>query len=311
MGQPWGLSGPQFLGVYAAAIAAVIIIVLLFRRAMRTVPGAIPARELSPYEVGYLSGGPRRAAEVIIAELAGTGALRVDSRGRVSEAGRSIPGTRSGQFADSFDRVWPHGLPPGGERTARARDKLSADPRVTGIGAGLRAQSLLISPARLAWLRIVTGAATAVLLIAGIARIIEGAVNHRPVSYLVMLVIAAGLVGIALLRAACGARQPTSLGARYLTARPWSAAQGSFAAGLAQPGAPGFTAFPGGHGVASPPIAAGAALFGVALAGFSAVEDPGLRAALIAGMPTTSGSSSSCGGSGCGGGGCGGGGCGG
>jgi hypothetical protein len=52
MGQPWGLSGPQFLGIYAAAILAVIIVVLLARRAMRTVPGAFPARELSPWGCG-------------------------------------------------------------------------------------------------------------------------------------------------------------------------------------------------------------------------------------------------------------------
>jgi uncharacterized protein (TIGR04222 family) len=315
MGQPWGLSGPQFLGIYAAAIAAVIIIVLLSRRAMRTVPGAFPARELSPYEVGYLSGGPRRAAEVIIAELAGTGALRVDSRGRLSETG---PGVRSGQFADSFSRVWPHGMRPGGERTARVRDQLSADPHVGGIGADLRARSLLISRARLSRLRMITAATIAVLLIVGIARIIEGTSNHRPVSYLVMLVIGAAIVGAGLLRAACGGNQPTSLGARYLVSRPWSVPQGPVAAGLGQPGLPGFTAIPGlagaagGYGGSSPReiAAGGATLFGVALAGFSAVEDPGLRAALIAGMPT-SGGSSSCGGSGCGGGGCGGGGCGG
>jgi uncharacterized protein (TIGR04222 family) len=326
MGQPWGLSGPQFLGIYAAAIVAVIIIVLLSRRAMRTVPGALPARELSPHEVGYLSGGPRRAAEVIIAELAGTGALRVDSRGRITETG---PGIRSGQFADSFSRVWPQGMRPGGERTARVRDQLSADPRVRGIGADLRARSLLISQARLSRLRMVTAAAIAVLLIAGIARIIEGAGNHRPVSYLIMLVIGAAVVGVGLLRAACGGNQPTSLGARYLISRPWSAPQGSVAASLGQPGIPGFTAIPAVPGLAGPAggygrdtpwgilrspapetAAGGAALFAVALAGFSAVEDPGLRSALIAGMPT-SGGSSSCGGSGCGGGGCGGGGCGG
>ena len=301
MGQPWGLSGPQFLGIYAAAIGAVIIIVLLFRRAMRTVPGAFPARELSPYEVGYLSGGPRRAAEVIIAELAATGALRVDSRGRISETGR---GVRSGRFADSFSRVWPRGMRPGGERTARVRDQLSADPRVRKIDADLRARSLLISRARLSRLRMVAAAVIAVLLLVGIARIIEGASSHRPVSYLVMLVIGAAIVGVALLRAACGGNQPTSLGARYLISRPWSAPQGSV--GIA-----------GGYGGSLPPeIAAGrAAMFGVALAGFSAVEDPGLRTALIAGMPTSGGSSSSsssCGGSsGCGGGGCGGGGCGG
>jgi uncharacterized protein (TIGR04222 family) len=296
MGQPWGLSGPQFLGVYAVALAAVIIIVLLFRRAMRSAPGTFLATELSPYEVGYLSGGPRRAAEVIIAELAGTGDLRVDSRGRISEAGAGI---RSGPFAGSFDRAWPDGMPPGGVRTARVRDRLSADPRVTAMGAGLRARSLLIPGPRLSRLRMVTAAAIAVLLIAGLARIIEGAGNHRPVSYLVMLVIGAAVASIVLARAACGANQPTSLGARYLTSRPWSVPR----------------AFSAGYGGVIRPspgeVVAGASLFGVALAGFGAVEDPGLRTALIAGLPSTSGGSSSCGGSGCGGGGCGGGGCGG
>jgi hypothetical protein len=275
MGQPWGLSGPQFLGVYAAALAAVIIVVLLFRRAMRSVPGTFPATELSPYEVGYLSGGPRRAAEVIIAELAGTGDLRVDSRGRISEAGACV---RSGPFAGSFDRAWPVGMPPGGERTAR---------------------SLLIPGPRLSRLRMVTTGAIAVLLIAGLARIIEGAGNHRPVSYLVMLVIGAAVASIVLARAACGANQPTSLGARYLSSRPWSVPQGLSAGygGVIRP-SPG-------------EVVAGASLFGVALAGLGAVEDPGLRTALIAGLPSTSGGSSSCGGGGCGGGGCGGGGCGG
>jgi uncharacterized protein (TIGR04222 family) len=48
-----------------------------------------------------------------------------------------------------------------------------------------------------------------------------------------------------------------------------------------------------------------AALLGIALAGLAAVEDPTLRTALLAGMPSSGG------GGGCGGGGCGGGGCGG
>ena len=305
MGQPWGLSGPQFLGVYATAIVAVIIIVLAYRRAMRHVPATFPARELSPCEVGYLSGGPRRAAEVIIADLAGTGALRVDSRGKISEAGTSA---RSGQLADAFSRLWPHGMPPGGERTARVRDRLSSDPQVTGIAEDLRAQSLMISRARASRLRLATAALTAALLIAGIARIIEGAGNHRPVSYLVMLVIGAAVVGIGLLRTAGSTRQPTSLGARYLTVKPWAVPQGTAAAGQGQLRIPGFPGRPGAGGLAG--ATGGAALFGVALAGFSAVDDPGLRTALIAGMPSSGGSSSG-GGCGGGGGGCGGGGCGG
>jgi hypothetical protein len=58
MGKPWGLSGPQFLGVYAAVLAAVII-ALPSRRAMRAAPGTFPATELSPCEVGYLTASGR------------------------------------------------------------------------------------------------------------------------------------------------------------------------------------------------------------------------------------------------------------
>jgi hypothetical protein len=59
-------------------------------------------------------------------------------------------------------------------------------------------------------------------------------------------------------------------------------------------------------------VLASAALIGVALAGYAAVPDDSLRAALLAGMPSaaSSGGGCSCGGGGCGGG-CGGGGCGG
>lgn len=45
-----------------------------------------------------------------------------------------------------------------------------------------------------------------------------------------------------------------------------------------------------------------AALLGIALAGLAAVEDPALRTALLAGLPSSGGDGGGCGGGGCGGG---------
>jgi hypothetical protein len=49
---------------------------------------AVPRGLLSSggYQVGYLAGGARRAAEVVIGELTASVALRVDSSGQVSQA---------------------------------------------------------------------------------------------------------------------------------------------------------------------------------------------------------------------------------
>lgn len=107
MGQPWGLSGPQFLGVYAAGIGLTIVIPLIIRQVIRGLPGRRIRCELDPYEVGYLVGGPRRAAEVVIAEGVDCGALRVDSSGRVTRAYQAVA---TGPHAGVLDRVTQDGL---------------------------------------------------------------------------------------------------------------------------------------------------------------------------------------------------------
>ena len=48
MGEPWGLSGPQFLGVYVGGLALVLVTPALVRQVIRGVPGYRPARDLDP-----------------------------------------------------------------------------------------------------------------------------------------------------------------------------------------------------------------------------------------------------------------------
>src|SRR5882757_9185433 len=80
MGQePWGLSGPEFLSYYFAAIVAALALAAV----IRTLPklgSARPTAELSAVAFGYLAGGPERAVETAVARLLEAGALRA-SRG--------------------------------------------------------------------------------------------------------------------------------------------------------------------------------------------------------------------------------------
>ena len=293
MSQPWGLSGPQFLGVYAAGIGLTIVIPLIFRQVIRRVPDCEIVRQLDPYEVGYLAGGRRRVAQMIVAEQVDSGALRVDSAGKLSEADRLA---RTGPHAGSLDRITPAGMPDG-LRTSAVCEKLRPDPAIAEIGRGLRADKFIISEERMTALRLVTAALMAALLITGILRMIEGVSNHRPVSYLFLLILLSVFVDIFLLVNIL-VRPPSSMtGSAYLK-RLRENRESSRS--LVAPGA------------AVAALAGEAVLLGVALEGFGGVPDEATRAAFLAGMPSSSGGGGSgCGGGGCGGGGCGGGGCGG
>ena len=56
----WGISGPAFAGLYLIAAIVLLITTLLIQRRIRR--GRPVQRDLHPYEVAYLIGGPRRTA---------------------------------------------------------------------------------------------------------------------------------------------------------------------------------------------------------------------------------------------------------
>jgi len=296
MGQPWGLSGPQFLGVYAAGIGLTIVIPFIIRQVIRGLPGRRTRRELDPYEVGYLVGGPRRAAEVVIAEGVDCGALRVDSSGRVTKAYQAAA---IGPHAGALDRVTLDGV-----STHALAATLRSDPSIARIGPDLSADGLTISRGRMRALRLISAALIVALLVTGILRMIEGSHNHRPIGDLTGLFVLSIIISFFVLMSTVGRSTTTRKGAAYLRRL-----RKDHAAGRALPSSLAFSGAPVSalNGAA---IGGGAALLGIALLGFSAVPDEEMRRALLAGMPTPStsgGSSCSGGGGGCGGGGCGGG----
>jgi uncharacterized protein (TIGR04222 family) len=293
MSQPWGLSGPQFLGVYAVGIGLTIVIPSIFRQVVRRVPDREIVRQLDPYEVGYLAGGRRRVAQMIVAEQVDSGALRVDSAGTLSEADRLA---RTGPHADSLDRITPAGMPDG-LRTSAICGKLESDPAIEGICRGLRADKFIISKERMTTLRLVTAALMAALLITGILRMLEGVSNHRPVSYLFLLILLSVFVDIFLVVHILVQPPPSTAGSAYLKRLRETRDRSR---SLVAPGA------------AAAMLAGEAVLLGVALEGFGGVPDEATRTAFLAGMSSSSGGGGGgCSGGGCGGGGCGGGGCGG
>jgi uncharacterized protein (TIGR04222 family) len=318
MSQPWGLSGPQFLVIYGVGIAVVIVVPFLLRLLIRFGSSAEAERQLDPYEVGYLAGGPTRAAQVVITDLVASGAVRADSSGRVTVADRAAFDRQSAflnegvsDVASPFPELWL----PAGVLVHQFQAKIARLPAITAIRARLRAEGLLVSSARAAMVRIVSLALWAALFVTGGLRLAEGARGHRPTGDLQGLVVLSAFVFLFSL-ARNGSRLTnltTFRGARLLRrlrsaerrrekefARQSPFDVVAFSPGLAADG------FGFGAGTGS------AALFGVALVGFAAVEDASMRSALLAGLPSSSGGSSSCGGGGgCGGGGCGGGGCGG
>ena len=352
MNQPWGLSGPQFLSIYVAGIAAFAAapwLLVLLGRAFGPA-SRVPASVLDAYEVGYLAAGAPRAAEVVIGELTTSGALRVNSTGQISQAS---PAELAAWLACA------HGIAaqavPDGLSAHKVQQRLAKDPGIVAIDARLRAERLLVARPWIIAARVTAWALWLALMVAGALRIAEGAHNHRPIGDLAKLYLLTVLLGIVSRRRWLGqltwAR--TRAGADYLKrlgqqevqqqVKDQLAAQreadkaaqraerkarrtqrrafrrgGTVSAGDATITSLAFAAAtvpgqePAGTTPAPPPAplpglaglpAAGGdtALLGIALAGLAAVEDPALRTALLAGMPSSGG------GGGCGGGGCGGG----
>jgi uncharacterized protein (TIGR04222 family) len=346
MNQPWGLTGPQFLGIYGAGMAAFVAapwLFVLLARTFGTASPRVPAPVLDAYEVGYLAGGAQRAAEVVIGELTASGALRVNSAGQISQADPA-------QLA-AWSAMCAHGIAaqaiPDGLSTQKARRRLAKDPGIVAIGVRLRADRLLIARSWVMAARVTALALLLALMVAGALRMAEGAHNHRPIGDLERLYLLTVLLGIYSLRWLKRLQwMRTRAGAGYLKqlrqrevvkqvkdqlaaqrkaelaaqraerkARRAGRRAGTVPAGDATIASPAFAEAtvperePAGSAPARPTAllpgltAAGgqAALLGIALAGLAAVEDPTLRTALLAGMPSSGG------GGGCGGGGCGGG----
>jgi uncharacterized protein (TIGR04222 family) len=186
MGHPWGLSGPEFLALYAGLLvlvcAAVLFAHLWAKSAEAPQPG-LP-KDLSVYEIAYLCGGVDRVADTAIAGLVDAGALRVDRARQVHATGVS--------GADDYQRrvlEWTELGRPVGQVRRNFHLHGTADP----IASALREQGLLVPAGRLQVIKAAVWLFPA-LGVVGVARLLNGMAQNHPVGYLFLELAVTALV---------------------------------------------------------------------------------------------------------------------
>lgn len=299
MTAPWGLTGPQFLGVYLVTYLLALALMYAFRAVLThaetaEIDAANPRPLLDPYETAYLAGGPARTVSAAIANLALSDRLLVSRGGTLTVAAGVTP-------IDEVDAAVADGVS-ATPRRKTAIKRLRKHPRVVAIGDRLRAQGLLLDSASTTVLRASVLLPCAVWVV-GVIRLINGIELHHKVLLLLVFLVATGLSTLVLVRAflADAAHRPSPAGQLALQGMRNRYESGADLTGPASD-------------TGRTDTARRAQVVGVALLGFVALTDDDLRTSLLGSVGVAGGggcgSGSSCGG-GCGGG-CGGcGGCGG
>src|SRR5690348_11821004 len=89
-GDTWGISGPQFLQIYAV-LALLGLVFALVWRATTTRGGDPVGYQPGPVELAYLAGGPALAVHSALAGLRCTGAVGPGPASRTVVSGGPLP----------------------------------------------------------------------------------------------------------------------------------------------------------------------------------------------------------------------------
>jgi len=294
-GDTWGIPGPTFLMYYVGALVALLIVAAVHRRILFAGTRGATVDRLSPQQVAYLNGGNRLAVYASLGGLRGAGAIGSGPDKTLYQSG-----------------PMPSGMTPldtavynAAGRRIRARDVNTDQWVVSALGQlrdGLESNGLAVSPARLQAARLWAVAALA-LTVLGIARLIAGINNNKPIVLLIPAIIIAAIISFKL---ATKTRVATHAATKGLTTLR---RQHDY---LSPRQSPSYATY-GATGAAM-----GVALFGAASlytmdpafaadAEIQRINSAGAGIDSSGGGSSCSGGSSSCGGGGgCGGGGCGG-----
>lgn len=201
MGRPWGLSGPEFLELYAALLVIWCVVVVVVRAGVlgRDVEGE-PA-DPGLYERAYLNGGPDRVAETALAGLVESGAVRVDRSRRLHSTG--------GSAADPFQRAVLDAI---GEtaKVSRVRKGFHRHEACAELVRRLRESGLLV-PAQVRAGMTALLAGFPVLLLVNFVRAVNGARLGFPIGGLVVEALVT-LVVWSIAATHCGHPLPTPAG---------------------------------------------------------------------------------------------------
>jgi uncharacterized protein (TIGR04222 family) len=206
-GDTWGVSGPRFLQMFLILGVGGLLLALVWRRAALRGADLATLRPPNPAELAYLNGGPRLALSTSVAGLRCTGAVGAGpARGTVVAVG-PMPGG----FSD-LDYAVHRAL-----GTPVSLHRIEGDAGVANalrrVADRLTSDGLLLSPGQRGIARSASVVVFAVTAL-GIARIVAGVANHKPVGYLVFATVIAIVVALRLLSAPKVSRAGRTLLAR-------------------------------------------------------------------------------------------------
>lgn len=293
-GDTWGISGPTFLVLFLLLVAVVVVASAVHRRILFRGGSGTDVERLGPQQIAYLNGRDKLAVYTAIGGLRAAGAIGTGPDRTLVQTGPLPSGVTP------LDTAVYHAAGQG----VRAREVGSHQwvrTAVQELHDGLERAGLVVTDGqrRIARLWAVAGA---VLVVLGLARIVDGMQNDKPVGFLVALLVGAVLATVLILARSGATRTRTAAaGLRGLRRRNHH---------LTPQLSPSYATY-GATGAAM-----GIALFGTAslyamdpaFAAEAEIQRTATSDATSGYSSGTSGSGSSCGGSGgCGGGGCGGG----
>jgi uncharacterized protein (TIGR04222 family) len=191
-GDTWGIPGPAFLVLYSAALVAVLILSAIHRRILFAGNRGASVDRLGPQQVAYLNGGDQLAVYAALGGLRGAGAIAGGPDKTLYQSG-----------------PMPHGVTPldtavynAAGRRVRARD-IGRDEWVVAavrqLREGLEAQGLAVSPGQIKIARL-WALAGAFLVLIGVARLVDGLQNDKPVEFLLIAIVVAVVVSLLMRR---------------------------------------------------------------------------------------------------------------
>lgn len=182
---PLNWSGPTFLFWFVVAWVISLGLALSARKFIReSQPNSGPIT-LDVYELAYLAGGSRRVFETLIAKLANDNAIRIHT------AGRSL--SRSGSREDGHP-LERQALGRIGGRTPLARVESVVEGWSLKLAVDLENDGLLSRRSVLGLDQLVGGAIALLVPLVGVAKIAVGFSRGKPVGFLVLLTLIAGVV---------------------------------------------------------------------------------------------------------------------
>jgi uncharacterized protein (TIGR04222 family) len=192
MTDTWGIPGTTFLIYYIATMAAIVLFAVIHRRVLFRGPRDVRVDALNPQQVAYLNGGDRLAVYAALGGLRAAGSI-ANGPGRTLVQTGPLP-----LGVTALDNAI-HNAAFRGESIRGLRDDQLVMSALQQLRDTLERLGLAVSPQQIREARVWGFVAGAITLL-GIARLVTGVANDKPVLYLFLCLVVSAFITIALLR---------------------------------------------------------------------------------------------------------------